>query len=868
MPGLVGKTLGRYEIVDLLGAGGMGEVYRAKDTRLSRPVAIKVITAKATQSQRAIDRFEREAKTVAQLSHPNILDIHDFGRDDGVVYAVTELLEGEDLRDRMRGSMLPLSKALEIGAAVANGLAAAHSKGIVHRDIKPENIFVTSTGQVKILDFGIAGLKAGAAPEVVETGAHTEALTLTGDVLGTVGYMSPEQVRGEKVDPRSDIFALGCLLYEVLTGHRAFQGETSHDTMLAILNRDPDPIEAFRSDIPQGIEIVVRRCLEKQPDERFESARDVAFALQAISDIGRTPISAKLALLKRKKRRRTAASLAIVLLALVALGVLTSPIWRGRPPLPENKHLAVLPFTVVSDDPELRESAAGLTRVVVSGLSLIGQGVGDVFWVVPIHEAVNRGADTTEKAYRIFGATVTLEGKLQSVGELLRLDLRAFDTATGRSLRRLSIEDNASNVSSFQEETVIRICEMFEIPVTADARERLAATATTMSEGYRSYLRGVGVLADAEDENSLDRATRLLENATTLDPLFAAGRVSLGQAYLRKFELLGEKKWIDLAFDEATRAAKDSLQTENAHNLLADIHTEEGRLPEAVESLEMAARVAPDSAEAHLRLASAYQKTGRGEDSERHFQRAIFLRPGYWPAYDKMAKLYLSQGKYEAAAINFGEVISCAPQLTRGYNNRGAVLLYLERTDEAREMFEQSIAIEPSRSALSNLGALYFDDRRFADAASMFERALEEDDSRYLTWGNLGYAYKFGPAPAKAEDYFRKAVELGEKRLEEDSQNLWTMTDIAAYYAMLERREDGLRHLERVVAAQAEEPQLIAHIAETFEDLGERDRALDWVARSFDAGISPSRFDDRPTLRELVADPRYQELVRKTSEFS
>jgi serine/threonine protein kinase len=157
VPGLEGKTLGRYEIVDLLGAGGMGEVYRARDTQLSRLVAIKVITSKATQSQTAIDRFEREAKTVAQLSHPNILDIHDFGRDDGVVYAVTELLKGQDLRARMRGSMLPLSKALEIGAAVANGLAAAHSKGIIHRDIKPENIFVTSTGQVKILDFGIDG---------------------------------------------------------------------------------------------------------------------------------------------------------------------------------------------------------------------------------------------------------------------------------------------------------------------------------------------------------------------------------------------------------------------------------------------------------------------------------------------------------------------------------------------------------------------------------------------------------------------------------------------------------------------------------------------------------------------------------------
>jgi serine/threonine-protein kinase len=178
-------------------------------------------------------------------------------------------------------------------------------------------------------------------------------------------------------------------------------------------------------------------------------------------------------------------------------------------------------------------------------------------------------------------------------------------------------------------------------------------------------------------------------------------------------------------------------------------------------------------------------------------------------------------------------------------------------------MFEQSIAIEPSRSALSNLGAIYFDERRFADAADMFERALEEDDGRYLTWGNLGYAYKFGPAPEDAEACFRKAVELGEQALEKDPESLWTRAYVAAYHAMLGQKEKGLLYLEEVVAASPEESRLIAHIAETFEDLGERKNALLWVARSFDAGVLPSRFDDRPTLRELVADDRYQELVQE-----
>ena len=354
MPGLVGKTLGRYEIVDLLGAGGMGEVYRALDTRLGRPVAIKVITTKATQNRRAIERFEREAKTVAQLSHPNILDIHDFGRDDGVLYAVTELLEGQDLRDRMRGSMLPLSKALEIGAAVANGLAAAHSKGIVHRDIKPENIFVTSTGQVKILDFGIAGLKGGAPLEDVDLEARTESLTLTGDVVGTVGYMSPEQIRGEKADPRSDIFAFGSLLYEVLTGHRAFRGETSHDTAKAILIRDPDPITDFRHDVPPVLEVIVRRCLEKQPDERFESARDIAFALQAVTGAraAMPPPQSETTILGVRKSR-VAAIAAFVLVASAVLMWTGMRIRDAPPPLPESTKLGLLPFEIATEEKSL-----------------------------------------------------------------------------------------------------------------------------------------------------------------------------------------------------------------------------------------------------------------------------------------------------------------------------------------------------------------------------------------------------------------------------------------------------------------------------------------------------------------------------------
>ncbi|HEV2064706.1 MAG TPA: serine/threonine-protein kinase, partial [Thermoanaerobaculia bacterium] len=260
----VGTRLGPYEILAPIGAGGMGEVYRARDTRLGRDVAIKVLPERLAQSPEALARFEREARVVASLSHPNVLALHDFGQADGLVYAVTELLEGETLGQRIVRERLAWRRAVEIATAVAEGLAAAHSRGIVHRDIKPENIFLTTDGLVKILDFGLA------RPPIVrsedQTSAPTKSMqTAAGTVLGTVGYMSPEQVSGEPTDARSDLFSLGCVLYEMVAGRRAFGGASPGQTMAAILRDQPPEIAVSGAQVPEGLDRIVTRCLEKNP---------------------------------------------------------------------------------------------------------------------------------------------------------------------------------------------------------------------------------------------------------------------------------------------------------------------------------------------------------------------------------------------------------------------------------------------------------------------------------------------------------------------------------------------------------------------------------------------------------------------------
>lgn len=316
MPLAPGTRLGPYDVVAAIGAGGMGEVYRARDTTLGREVAIKVLPGLQSQGPDRLRRFQQEARAAAALNHPNILAVFQLGTHEGAPYLVSELLEGGTLREQLMRGRMPLRKAIDCGIQVAHGLAAAHEKGIVHRDLKPENLFVTRDGRVKILDFGLAKLTAPATASERTVSAAAEG-TEPGMVMGTVGYMSPEQVRGEKADHRSDIFALGAILYEMLTGQRAFRKATSAETMSAILNEDPAAVSQILPTTPPALQKIVHRCLEKNPEQRFQSASDLAFALEALSDSGSSPHS----VINSGSSRRVSSWIAVAVLVALALGV-------------------------------------------------------------------------------------------------------------------------------------------------------------------------------------------------------------------------------------------------------------------------------------------------------------------------------------------------------------------------------------------------------------------------------------------------------------------------------------------------------------------------------------------------------------------
>ena len=430
-----GTRLGTYEVIALVGAGGMGEVYRAHDSNLRRDVALKVLPAALVADPDRVARFEREARAVAALSHPNILAIHDLGSDDSIRYAVTELLEGKTLREVLRAGPLAPHKALAIVLQIARGLEAAHARGIVHRDLKPENVFVLDDGQVKILDFGLAKATGSAEQEATNHAAADRSTTVAvvtgaGTVLGTAGYMAPEQVRGGAVDQRADIFAFGCMLFELLAGRRAFQGESSIDTLHATLHAEPPDVATLAA-VPEPLSRIVGRCLEKQPANRFQTAADLRFALETIGDTSRNSAQS---LPARRAVRWLRIGVAAVVIAAAAAGVWY---WRGArssaPPAAaarQARGIAVLPFDNLGEA-DRAYFAAGITEEVtlqlakVSALRVIGRNA--------VAQFTNPAAQLHDMA-RELGIGAVLTGSVRHAGSQVRVGVQLLAAPGGETM--------------------------------------------------------------------------------------------------------------------------------------------------------------------------------------------------------------------------------------------------------------------------------------------------------------------------------------------------------------------------------------------------------------------------------------------------
>ncbi|MFY9549592.1 MAG: protein kinase [Thermoanaerobaculia bacterium] len=713
-----GTRLGPYEILSPLGAGGMGEVYRGQDSRLGREVAVKVLPERLAGDPKSLSRFEREARAVAALSHPNILAIHDFGEERGVRYAVTELLEGDTLRERLARERLSWRKAAEIGIAIAEGLAAAHTRGIVHRDLKPENIFLTSSGQVKILDFGLA--RADTVPSGQLTSAPTQSsATEAGTVLGTLGYMSPEQIRGEPADARSDVFSFGCVLYEMLAGRRAFSGASPGQTMAAILRDQPAEIVVSKTQVPESVDRIMRRCLEKNPGERFQSAGDLSFALKESlgSGVSRsTPSWSGVS-------RRTGLLLAGVAIVLVAAALALRLRGRGAG-TGRIESLAVLPLANLSGDPQQDYFADGMTEELITDLAKISA------LRVTSRTSVMRykgSSKSLPEIARELGVDAIIEGSVTHSGSQVKITAQLIDAAKDRHLWADSFQRDLKDVLALQGEVARAIAGEVGVRLTPQERSRLTSKKTVNPEAYEAYLKGLYHLSRStspDTQKSLD----YFHQAAAKQPDYALAYAGIAVAY----ERLASSAFNVLPPREAFPAAKAA----------------------AMRALELDAAVA----EPYAALAwSSFVFDRDWTTAENQYQRALRLNPNYANAHRTHAICLTRMGRFDEAIREARRAQELDPLSLEGNTTVGMVFHYARRDDEAIPWFRRVLDMDPNFwRAHWGLGYALVQKRRYGEAITELQKAVELSEGGGVQLGSLGYAYAVADRRAEALEVVQK----------------------------------------------------------------------------------------------------------------
>jgi tetratricopeptide (TPR) repeat protein/TolB-like protein len=864
---------GRYHILDKLGRGGMGMVFKAEDTKLRRPVALKFLPPQLTQDPEARARFMHEAQAASVLDHPNICTIYEIDESrQGHTYIAMAYCEGETLTQRIARGPLAVDEAVSIGAQVARGLAIAHEAGMTHRDIKPGNIMISPRGTVKIVDFGLAKL------------AGQTRITRAGTAMGTATYMSPEQARGEDVGLQTDLWSLGVVLYEMVTGEVPFRGEYDQAVIYSILNEDPKPVAELRKDIPTALERIIDRCLKKNPQERYQSAADLETDLSALQgqatqvETGARIVAGEASYLLSGRFRKFAVPAAIIVLALVLLMVMPPGrhIFKGLfgpgDALGEMR-VAILPFNVVGGELEDLAFCDGLVEDLTRRLTQL-QLFHEGFWVAPSVDVRTTGSNSPGEARRHLGVNVVVNGTMRCSGDDLDLILirnimgaeasQGVDTETLRQRRGPRISDPIANLSTWQDSVIRRLARLLEVDLSPQSWSLMSAGGTTVPSAFESYIRGLGYLYSYGRDKDIDAAIESFDQATHDDPSYALAFVGLGQAYLWKYAASQEARWTEPAIICCQRALQIDDQMATAHVTLGKIHVNSGNPEDATPHFERALQIDPANYEAHAGIGDIYEAVGKLEEAEAAYLKAIELRPRGVGIYHKLGYLYYRQGRYVDAIEPFRKLIDLMPGQTSGYVNLGGTYFQLGQLDDARRLFEQSMKIEPTCGVSSNLGAIYFWEQRFADAIEMFKKALDISPEHYEVWGNLAESYYWCPGERdKGRAGFEKAIGLAEAELAGNPGDAKIMSYLASYYAMLQRAPMAQSFLERAVGADSSDPMIMFRIAETYELLHYREQALVWIEKALDTGLPRIVVEYHPGFGDLRADTRFQRIMDK-----
>jgi len=845
---LVGTLIGRFSIRQRLGAGGMGEVYLADDTKLKRPVALKRIAPELNSDQSYRRRFLKEAERASGVTGAHIAAIYDVLEVDGQIFLIMEYVEGENLRQRMR-QPLGTEQFLPIAEQCAEALLSAHARGIIHCDLKPENIMVAANGDVKVLDFGVAKHM----PRSDQSSTIDKA-----QLGGTPAYMAPEVLLEKSFDGRADIFSLGVVFYEILARQHPFRASTFVETSHRIVREEPKQLKSLNREVPPALQAIVTRMLAKNPAERFANASELLTSLREL----RHPSTVHAAVPARRHSRGLWAVLALAVL----LAVLAAPALKRSlhlTPVPAEKHLAVLRFVSSGTDPNERAFTDGLTETLTIKLAQLTDKY--PLQVVPPSEIRNVNVRTVDQARREFGVNLVLEGSFAQSGNTVRINYALVDAGKLRQLRGDVITAQAGDPFAVEDKVVQSVIKDLDLELRGKDREALAARQTNAPAAFDYYLRGRGYLQDPKPEN-LDNAVAVFTHALEQDPNFSLAYAGLGETYWQKYEATGDSSWVEKARQACQRAATLADELAATHACLGTVSNGTGKYEDAVVQFRRAAELDPTSDDAVRGLGSAYEHLGKIADAEAAYRHAIELHPQAWMGYNMLGNFYFRHTRYEDAAQQYSHVIELAPDSYRGYSNLGAAYLALGRYSDAIVPLKHSAEIRPTASAYSNLGVAYFYQKKYEDAARIYEQAVRAEESDENEWGNLAEAYYWIPEQReKAAATYRKAIALAEDRLKVNPRDASVLADVALYHAMLKEKATAFEYLKRASAADPNDQEVLYKSAKVYNQFGDTNEALNYLEKAINAGYSRVFPRDDPAFAGFSHNARFRKIVAPAS---
>lgn len=855
----------RYHIEALLGRGGMGEVYKATDRELGRSVAIKLVLTDLATDPEIMQRFKQELLMASKVSHKNILRIHDLGEVEGLKFISMAYVEGSDLHHVLKQEgRLPIERAVKIFRQLCSALAAAHAEGVLHRDLKPQNVLVDQDDNVYVSDFGLA--------KSLETGA--EGMTRTGELMGTPRYMAPEQALRGKLDHRADLYSLGLILYEMVTGEVPFAGETAMQVMLLRIQEKPRNPKEINPDLPDYLAKIIMRCLEKEPERRYQSAEEILRDLDAERATGSSlrSIAINLPVPERGNWGWFAGATGLVLvMAAFAIPsvrrlILGQPkpatansTLSGVPPLVQGKYLAILPLRVLGNDPSLNYIAEGLSDAITARL----------FQMKDLHLASTsetervKLSDSAGKIARDLGVNLILSGDLESSGDQIRIIVSLQDVAAGRRLWSQEFSGSSRDVLRIEDQVFARLAPALELNPNDIALAASAPHPTESADAYQLYLKGNSVFHSAHDVQGVRAGMDLYEGALKKDHSFALAYAGLADANLQMYRETKENLWAERAVGAAQQAEHLNDNLPEVHLSLGSVYYSTGKYAQAIAELDRALELAPNSDDAYRRLGSAYLAEGRKDDALWAFQKAVKSNPYYWDNHNALGTAYYRLGDYDKAVAAYRHVIELEPDNPAGYENMGNVYCQEGKYRDAIPPLEKALSLQASYDIYSNLGVAYFFLKRYGEAVKVFSKAVELNSNDQMSMGNLGDAYRWSGQAEKAAAAYGKAIELCNQALKINPRDAEIMAYLALYYAKTGQEEQALSMAEHARSLAKDDVNLIYDDAVVHALTGHAPEALSTLREAFQKGYAVDYAKNDPELNRLASNPEFENLVKE-----